>query len=560
MLFFLFYAFMVTGVLSQAPPTPPISLTVDQSGNGDYTKIQDAIDAVPSNNAARVSILVRPGVYQEKVHVPVDKPFITMSGTNTEHTIITWNQAGWINQTSVFTVWASDFIGRQLTIQNTYGTGDKTVALRVSGDRAAFYGCRILSHQDALFDEIGKHYYKDCYIQGDTDFIFGSADSLYENCHLHTLSGQNGAITAQRRTSPLEESGFTFLWCNITGVKTALLGRPWGPYARVIFAYTQMSNVILPQGWDSWRLSPYDFSKVFYGEYNCFGPGAVTTRRVNWAHKLTTREFAPFMAQASALRRTIIGLDGGRGQHVAPTMVRPGSGGGGGGEQHGASTPIGREGNKAKENERNRQGAPPRALTATPAPIGGEAAPPRALTGPPAPIGGEGTPPLVLTGPPPPIGGEGTPPLILTAPPPLIGGEGTPPLVLTAPPPLIGGDAPPAPIGGEAAPPRALTAPPPPIGGEGTPPLVLTAPPPLIGGEGTPPPSLTATPPPIGGEGEGEGNKEKENGRNSPEQAPASAAWLIIEGSNNDVERSSGSPRVGAARLGLLGSFLFIFL
>ncbi|CAB4296299.1 unnamed protein product [Prunus armeniaca] len=616
MLFFLFYAFMVTGVLSQAPPTPPISLTVDQSGNGDYTKIQDAIDAVPSNNAARVSILVRPGVYQEKVHVPVDKPFITMSGTNTEHTIITWNQAGWINQTSVFTVWASDFIGRQLTIQNTYGTGDKTVALRVSGDRAAFYGCRILSHQDALFDEIGKHYYKDCYIQGDTDFIFGSADSLYENCHLHTLSGQNGAITAQRRTSPLEESGFTFLWCNITGVKTALLGRPWGPYARVIFAYTQMSNVILPQGWDSWRLSPYDLSKVFYGEYNCFGPGAVTTRRVNWAHKLTTREFAPFMAQASALRRTIIGLDGGRGQH-------------------GASTPIGREGNKAKENERNRQGAPPRALTATPAPIGGEAAPPRGLTGPPPPIGGEGTPPLVLTAPPPPIGGEGTPPLILTAPPPLIGGEGTPPLVLTAPPPLIGGDAPPAPIGGEAAPPRALTAPPPPIGGEGTPPLVLTAPPPpiggegtppliltapppliggegtpplvltapppliggdappapiggeaappraltappppiggegtpplvltapppLIGGEGTPPPSLTATPPPIGGEGEG--NKEKENGRNSPEQAPASAAWLIIEGSNNDVERSSGSPRVGAARLGLLGSFLFIFL
>ena len=117
MLFFLFYAFMVTGVLSQAPPTPPISLTVDQSGNGDYTKIQDAIDAVPSNNAARVSILVRPGVYQEKIYVPVDKPFITMSGTNAEQTIVTWNQAGWINQTAVFAVWASDFTGRQLTIQ-----------------------------------------------------------------------------------------------------------------------------------------------------------------------------------------------------------------------------------------------------------------------------------------------------------------------------------------------------------------------------------------------------------------------------------------------------------
>ncbi|CAB4296303.1 unnamed protein product [Prunus armeniaca] len=350
-----FYAFMVVGVLSQAHPTPPISLTVDQStppisltvdqsGKGDYTKIQDAIDAVPSNNFAPVSIWVRPGIYREKVYVPADKPFITMTGTNAEQTIVTWNQAGWINQTAVFAVWASDFTGRQLTIQNTYGTGDKTVALRVSGDRAAFYGCKILSHQDALFDEIGKHYYKDCYIQGDTDFIFGSADSLYENCHLHTLSDQNGAITAQRRTSPSEESGFTFLWCNITGVKTALLGRPWGPYARVVFAYTQMSNVILPQGWDSWGLSPYNLSNVFYGEYNCFGPGAVTTQRVNWAHKLTIRQFVHFMAQASALRRTIIGSDGGGGHR-------------------GASTPIGEEGNKAKENERNRQGAPTAGLT-----------------------------------------------------------------------------------------------------------------------------------------------------------------------------------------------------
>lgn len=96
-------------------------------------------------------------------------------------------------------------------------------------------------------------------------------------------------------------------------------------------------------------------SNVFYGEYNCFGPGAVPTQRVNWAHKLTIRQFAHFMVQASALRRTIIGSDGGGGQR-------------------GASTPIGGEGNKAKENERDRQGAPPRALiasaTTVPTPIG----------------------------------------------------------------------------------------------------------------------------------------------------------------------------------------------
>ncbi|XP_021831927.1 putative pectinesterase 11 [Prunus avium] len=175
-----FYAFMVVGVLSQAHPTPPISLTVDQSGKGDYTKIQDAIDAVPSNNVAPVSIWVRPGVYQEKVYVPADKPFIKMSGTNAEQTIVTWNQAGWINQTAVFAVWASDFTGRQLTIQNTYGAVGKAVALRVSGDRAAFYGCRILSYQDTLLDDTGRHYYNSCYIEGATDFICGNAASFFE--------------------------------------------------------------------------------------------------------------------------------------------------------------------------------------------------------------------------------------------------------------------------------------------------------------------------------------------------------------------------------------------
>lgn len=64
--------------------------------------------------------------------------------------------------------------------QNTYGTAAKAVALRVSGDRAAFYGCRILSYQDTLLDDAGNHYFSNCYIEGATDFICGNAASLYE--------------------------------------------------------------------------------------------------------------------------------------------------------------------------------------------------------------------------------------------------------------------------------------------------------------------------------------------------------------------------------------------
>lgn len=96
-----------------------ILIKVDQSGNGDYKTIQEAIDAVPSKNTQHVFILVKPGVYREKVVVPSDKPFITISGrkNTVKNTIITGNDYGDIFKSPTFTVFASDFVARYLTIQ-----------------------------------------------------------------------------------------------------------------------------------------------------------------------------------------------------------------------------------------------------------------------------------------------------------------------------------------------------------------------------------------------------------------------------------------------------------
>ncbi|KAL0287594.1 UNVERIFIED_CONTAM: putative pectinesterase 11 [Sesamum radiatum] len=77
-----------------ADSSTAILIEVNQSGNGDYRKIQDAIDAVPSNNSDHIFILVKPGVYKEKIVVPADKPFITLSGTKANKTIITWSDSG----------------------------------------------------------------------------------------------------------------------------------------------------------------------------------------------------------------------------------------------------------------------------------------------------------------------------------------------------------------------------------------------------------------------------------------------------------------------------------
>ncbi|KAK9129854.1 hypothetical protein Sjap_010341 [Stephania japonica] len=261
-----------------------ILIRVDQSGQGDYKKIQDAIDAVPANNTKLYFIWVKPGTYREKVVVPADKPFITISGSQVNTTVITWGDSGDIFESSTFSVLASDFIGRYLTIQksnlyaqNTFGSSERAVALRVSGDKAAFYGCRILSYQDTLLDDAGRHYYSNCYIEGATDFICGNAASLFEKCRINSLSEGGGAITAQRRMSPDEATGFTFLGCRITGNGSAALGRPWGDYSRVVFAYSYMAKAVVPQGWNDW--------------------GGSASGRVKWSKVLTDDQVAPFVTK-----------------------------------------------------------------------------------------------------------------------------------------------------------------------------------------------------------------------------------------------------------------------
>ncbi|KAH1064960.1 hypothetical protein J1N35_029947 [Gossypium stocksii] len=237
---FIFFVIIFTLMASTTPrvdaaetSAAAVVIRVDPSGKGDYKKIQDAIDAVPSNNKQPFFILVKPGIYNEKIIVPRDKPFITVSGSKTNSTVIARNDSGNIIESATFTVLASDFVGRYITIQR---------------------------------------------------------------CHLHTLSEEFSAITAQQRGSPTEETGFTFLGCKITGERTAILGRPWSSYSRVIFALTYMSNVILPRGWDDWGDTTKQ-STAFYREYKCYGPGANTSKRVEWSHKLTAEEAKVFLTK-----------------------------------------------------------------------------------------------------------------------------------------------------------------------------------------------------------------------------------------------------------------------
>ncbi|XP_038891224.1 pectinesterase 31 [Benincasa hispida] len=289
---------------------PPRLLTVAHDGCADFRTVQEAIDAVPFSNTCRTIIRVSPGIYRQPLYVPKTKNFITFAGLNPETTILTWDntatkishhQASRVIGTGTFgcgttIVEGEDFIAENITFENSSPQGSgQAVAIRVTADRCAFYNCRFLGWQDTLYLHHGRQYLKDCYIEGSVDFIFGNSTALLEHCHIHCKS--QGFITAQSRKSSQETTGYVFLRCVITGsgeTSYVNLGRPWGPFARVVFAYTYMDACIKPTGWDNWGKTENERTACFY-EYKCFGPGSCSMKRVCWARELVDEEADEFI-------------------------------------------------------------------------------------------------------------------------------------------------------------------------------------------------------------------------------------------------------------------------
>lgn len=288
-------------------------IVVDQSGHGDFLTVQAAVDSVMEDNREIVIINILAGYYVEKVIVPATKPYITFQGAGKEFTIIEWhNRASDLDPTgqqlrtyhsASVTVLANNFSARNISFKNTAPApmpgmeGWQAVAFRISGDKAYFLGCGFYGAQDTLCDDEGRHYFKECYIEGSIDFIFGNGRSMYKHCEIHSIAKEFGSIAAQDRRQPDEKTGFAFVQCRVTGTGPIYIGRAMGQYSRIVYAFTYFDDIVAREGWDDWDQATKDRT-VFFGVYKCYGPGAAAAGGVSWVHELTPEEARPFLVKS----------------------------------------------------------------------------------------------------------------------------------------------------------------------------------------------------------------------------------------------------------------------
>ncbi|MBC3766998.1 pectinesterase family protein [Neptunicella marina] len=283
----------------QAQASVKYQLLVAQDGSADYTSIQDAINDTKSFPDKQIQIRIKNGIYHEKVNLYAWNPRVALIGESKDKTIIEFaDHFKHINKgrnstflTATLEVNADDTLIKNLTIKNNAGPVGQAIALAVNANRVVVDNVAIIGNQDSLYvsGEGNLQLFKNCYVEGTTDFIFGNASAVFDHCHIHAKSSSYITAASTDDNAPF---GLVFLHNKVTlgnGIDQVYLGRPWRPYAQTVWIDSQLPAGIHPEGWHDWS-KPQVHHTSFYAEFNNVGAGANTDKRVSWSHQLTGKQ------------------------------------------------------------------------------------------------------------------------------------------------------------------------------------------------------------------------------------------------------------------------------
>lgn len=293
---------VLTAAKAASPYDNPDTLVVSRDGTGQFRTINEAVEVCRAFMEYHKVIYVKNGVYKEKLIIPSWLTNIEICGESADKTIITFDDHANIRltetnkpmgtfRTYTVKVEGSDITFKNITIENNAAKLGQAVALHTEGDRLVFIGCRFLGNQDTIYTGVGntRVYFKDCYIEGTTDFIFGPSTAWFEGCTIHSKA--NSYVTAASTPQGVPY-GYVFNHCRLTaapGVTKVYLGRPWRPYAYTLFMNCELGSHIVPIGWHNWNNTDNE-KTARYLEYNNTGEGAKTPERAPWSKQLTKKE------------------------------------------------------------------------------------------------------------------------------------------------------------------------------------------------------------------------------------------------------------------------------
>lgn len=283
------------------PYDNPDTLVVARDGTGQFRNIAEAIEVCRAFMDYHKVIFVKKGTYKEKLIIPQSLTNIEICGEDRDNTIITWDDHANIIypptgkpmgtfRTYTLKIEGADITLKNITVENNAARLGQAVALFTTGDKIVFLNCRFLGHQDTIYtgNARSRHYFKDCYIEGTTDFIFGPSTAWFENCDIFCKA--NSYITAA--STPQDVTyGYIFNNCRITAdanVSKVYLGRPWRDYGYTLFMNCELPRQICPEGWHHWQKEREKTAR--YLEYNNHGEGANTKGRATWSRQLTKKE------------------------------------------------------------------------------------------------------------------------------------------------------------------------------------------------------------------------------------------------------------------------------
>ncbi|HMA93778.1 MAG TPA: pectinesterase family protein [Polyangiaceae bacterium] len=281
------------GTDSLCPTGITRTITVAKDGSGQFSTVQSAVDSIANGSTAHIRINIKAGTYAEKLTI-ANRTNLCLVGDGADKTILSYNDSnGSVGSTyGSASVWisANDFSAAQLTFRNSYGAGSQAVALRTTGLRQQFLNCRLVGYQDTLYVHSGTQYFRKCYVQGNTDYVFGGATAVLQDCEVRNV--QSGSAVAAPNTASGTAYGIVFLGGQFTaasGVSNVALARPWGADGAAAFLNATLGGHISAAGFTS--MSGNSPTNARFAEYQSTGAGANASRS---AYQMTAAEAATY--------------------------------------------------------------------------------------------------------------------------------------------------------------------------------------------------------------------------------------------------------------------------